>query len=120
MANSILDRKGIVVTSGFKYIAKEPLDPRFVAANEEELQIVNTDSAKRVFASFVEELKQVDVIDKDALKQIFKNVQLNVGVKGKELFMPIRLKLTGVSHGIELINIVNILGKEEVINRLLK
>jgi nondiscriminating glutamyl-tRNA synthetase len=88
--------------------------------NEEELQIVNTDSAKRVFASFVEELKQVDVIDKDALKQIFKNVQLNVGVKGKELFMPIRLKLTGVSHGIELINIVNILGKEEVINRLLK
>lgn len=89
-------------------------------ANEEELQIVNTDSAKRVFASFVEELKRVDVIDKDALKQIFKNVQLNVGVKGKELFMPIRLKLTGVSHGIELINIVNILGKEEVINRLLK
>lgn len=40
MANSILDRKGIVVTSGFKYIAKEPLDPRYVVTDEEELQSI--------------------------------------------------------------------------------
>ena len=47
-------------------------------------------------------------------------MQNKVGVKGKDLYMPIRLKLTGVTHGIELINIVNILGKEEVISRLKK
>ena len=88
--------------------------------NEEELQVLNSETAPKVFSAFVDELKKLDVIDKDNLKQAFKNVQLSVGVKGKDLFMPIRLKLTGVSHGIELINIVNILGKEEVINRLLK
>jgi nondiscriminating glutamyl-tRNA synthetase len=88
--------------------------------NEEELQVLNSETACKVFLSFVEELKKLDVVDKDNLKQAFKNVQSSVGVKGKDLFMPIRLKLTGVSHGIELINIVNILGKEEVINRLSK
>ena len=57
---------------------------------------------------------------KDNLKVAFKNVQTSLGVKGKDLYMPIRLKLTSVTHGIELINIINILGKEEVINRLRK
>ena len=88
--------------------------------NQEELEMVNKDSSKKVFTSFIEELNSLDEINKDNLKQAFKNVQNKVGVKGKDLYMPIRLKLTGVTHGIELINIVNILGKEEVIERLKK
>ena len=88
--------------------------------NEEELAILNSETAPKVFATFIEELKKLEEVTKDTLKQAFKNTQLAVGVKGKDLYMPIRLKLTGVSHGIELINIVNILGKDEVIARLQK
>lgn len=86
----------------------------------EDLEMVNSDSARKVFDYFIKEIEQLDEINKDNLKQAFKNVQNQAGVKGKELYMPIRLKLTSVSHGIELINIVNMLGKEEVINRLKK
>lgn len=88
--------------------------------NEEELAVLNSETAPKVFEKFVEELKKIDEVTKDNLKLVFKTVQTEVGVKGKDLYMPIRLKLTGVSHGIELINIVNILGKDEVINRLSK
>ncbi len=88
--------------------------------NEEELKMVSSELAKKVYATFINELNSLSEITKDNLKQVFKNVQNLVGVKGKDLYMPIRLKLTGVSHGIELINIVNILGKDEVISRLSK
>ena len=32
--------------------------------------------------------------------------------------MPIRIKLTGQMHGIEMFNIIDILGKEETLKRL--
>ena len=67
-----------------------------------------------------EELEKIDEVTPETIKQAFKNVASNYGVKGKNLFMPIRLKLTGVSHGIELVNIIKILGKNEVIARLEK
>ena len=66
----------------------------------------------------VKELEKIEEINAETVKQAFKNVSSTTGVKGKNLFMPIRLKLTGVSHGIELVNIIKILGKEEVIRRL--
>ena len=66
----------------------------------------------------VKELESIEEVTPETIKQAFKNVASSTGVKGKNLFMPIRLKLTGVSHGIELVNIIKILGKNEVINRL--
>ena len=88
--------------------------------SEEELALVNSDTSKKVFEALINEIKDLEEITKDNLKVAFKNVQTSLGVKGKDLYMPIRLKLTSVTHGIELINIINILGKEEVINRLRK
>ena len=32
--------------------------------------------------------------------------------------MPLRLALTGYEHGVEMYNILNILGKDEVLNRI--
>jgi nondiscriminating glutamyl-tRNA synthetase len=40
------------------------------------------------------------------------------GVKGKELFMPIRAALTGVVHGPELDRVFAVLGKESAVKRL--
>ena len=39
-------------------------------------------------------------------------------VKGKMLYMPIRIKTTGLMHGPELPNTLYLLGKEEVLKRL--
>ena len=38
--------------------------------------------------------------------------------KGKDLFMPIRVKITGSGHGPELVGILDVLGRDEVIARL--
>ena len=52
------------------------------------------------------------------IKEIFKAIQAETGLKGKPLFMPVRLKLTGQLHGAELANIIPILGKELTLKRL--
>jgi len=39
-------------------------------------------------------------------------------VKGKNLFMPIRIQTTGVMHGPDLPRSLSILGKDEVLRRL--
>ena len=93
------------------------LNPKEVT-DENDLVMLNLETSPLAFKGFVEELEKIDEVTPDTIKQAFKNVASNYGVKGKNLFMPIRLKLTGVSHGIELVNIIKILGKEEVINRL--
>lgn len=89
-------------------------------SSEEDLAFLNLDSSPIVFNALVSELQQIEEITPEAIKQAFKNIGFTTGIKGKNLFMPVRLKLTGVSHGIELVNIIKILGKEEVINRLKK
>jgi nondiscriminating glutamyl-tRNA synthetase len=51
---------------------------------------------------------------------LFKAVQVETGLKGKALFAPIRVQLTGSIHGPELAKVLPILGKEELLNRLRK
>jgi glutamyl-tRNA synthetase len=40
------------------------------------------------------------------------------GAKGKALFMPLRLALTGLEHGPELANLLPLIGREKVLERL--
>ena len=47
-------------------------------------------------------------------------VKEKTGKKGKELFMPIRIALTGMEHGPELPVLLPLLGPEKVKDRLLK
>ena len=47
-----------------------------------------------------------------------KKIQKASGYKGKDLYMPVRALLTGQVHGPELSNILEILGKEEILRRL--
>ncbi|MCR9213491.1 MAG: glutamate--tRNA ligase [Proteobacteria bacterium] len=45
-------------------------------------------------------------------------VKEETGAKGKELFMPLRLALTGKSHGPEMNNLLPLIGREKVLERL--
>ena len=85
---------------------------------EEETSILNSESAKIVIPQFKEKLLNTTEINKDSVKAIFKSIQSETGIKGKDLYMPIRIKLTGQMHGIEMFNIIDILGKDEVLSRL--
>lgn len=78
------------------------------------------DEEKKVLIAFKSELKnnEASFYTKDSFKNIINNVIQKTSKKGKDLYMPIRLSLTGKEHGVELYNIVNILGKLETIKRL--
>ena len=54
----------------------------------------------------------------DTWKIWTKSIQEKTGRKGKELFMPIRLALTGQEHGPELKNLLLLIGRERTLNRL--
>ena len=52
------------------------------------------------------------------IKQAINNVKEKAGVKGKMLFMPIRIKSTGIMHGPELDYTLYLLGKKKVLENL--
>ncbi|HEX3015170.1 MAG TPA: glutamate--tRNA ligase [Desulfobacteria bacterium] len=51
-------------------------------------------------------------------KRMLKEVGKELGVKGKEIFMPVRVALTGHTHGPDLNRVMAILGQDGVVRRL--
>jgi glutamyl/glutaminyl-tRNA synthetase len=89
-----------------------------VSLTGEQKQILSDETSKQVLSIL---LKQVDAlleITTDNFKPQLNEVQSQSGVKGKNLFMPVRLALTAEEHGPELGLIAYVLGKEEVLKRL--
>jgi glutamyl-tRNA synthetase len=68
---------------------------------------------KQILKLLCEELENGNSSDDIILKQI----ETRTGVSGKSLFLPIRLATTGKSHGPHVLQILNILGREEVLRR---
>ena len=48
------------------------------------------------------------------------NTKEKANVKGKMLFMPIRIKCSGVMHGPELASTIYLIGRDKVLDRLSK
>ena len=65
-----------------------------------------------------EELNNVEEIDEEYAKGFMKKIQNATGIKGKNLFMPARVALTGSLHGPEFVNILVLLGKENILKRI--
>ena len=76
------------------------------------------DSNPASFNALADEIEALEELTPDTIKLALKAAITKANVKGKNFYMPVRLKLTGVEHGIELFNIIRILGKEETCNRL--
>lgn len=85
----------------------------------EAIDILNSPDGKKALALFIEKFQQLLTLDAVAIKAIFKSIQQETGLKGKPLYMPVRLKITGQLHGAEMANIIPILGKANTLKRLL-
>lgn len=81
-------------------------------------EIVNNETSKQVFSLLISKIEALLEISTDNFKPLLSEVQKETGVKGKNLFMPVRLVLTGEEHGPELGLIAYVLGKEEVLKRI--
>lgn len=83
------------------------------ALHEAEKEIIATEDAKNVIVTFKGALETMDTFDEEAIKLAIKSVQKETGIKGKNLFMPIRIATSGVQHGPELAKTIEALGKEK-------
>ena len=67
---------------------------------------------------FLRKIEQAEDIDEDFTKKVFKEIQKETGIKGKNLFMPIRILISGKTHGPELAKLMMFLDKEKILKRL--
>ena len=83
---------------------------KFLRENEDSLKVIN---------AFYEKIKNLEeVLSKEIFKKLVKEIQKELKVKGKRLYMPLRIALTGKMQGLELDALVKFLGKDRVLKRL--
>ncbi|RUM61516.1 MAG: glutamate--tRNA ligase, partial [Persephonella sp.] len=81
-------------------------------------EFIQSETGKAVLKLFYEKVKDRENIDRNEFKKITKEIQKELKVKGKNLFMPIRVALTGKASGVDMALLIEALGKERVLKRL--
>jgi nondiscriminating glutamyl-tRNA synthetase len=89
-----------------------------ITYNEEASAVLAGEQVPEVLSAFVNELQNAEDFSADKVKASIKAVQKATGQKGKNLFMPIRVAITGQTHGPDLPKSIAVLGKDIVIARL--
>ncbi|MCQ4924455.1 glutamate--tRNA ligase [Tissierella carlieri] len=102
------------VVNKVEFIFKDYLD----IVEEDALEIIKGEQVGIVLTAIKEELNNIEEIDEEYAKGFMKIIQKATGVKGKNLFMPARVALTGMAHGPEFVNILVLLGKENILKRI--
>jgi glutamyl-tRNA synthetase len=96
--------------------AREYVNNLFINAlsgDEENLKIIQ--SAGQEFFILALEVVNPGISD---WKQTCKDIEARTGKKGKELFMPLRVAITGQTRGPELDKVIKLIGLERVLERL--
>lgn len=81
-------------------------------------EVLSEESLDTVINAFSEALREAEEVTVDSVKAMIKTVMKSTKLKGKFVYMPIRIALTGQMHGPELPNIVALLGRDTCLNRL--
>ncbi|TMU83295.1 glutamate--tRNA ligase [Bacillus sp. BHET2] len=80
--------------------------------------VLDEEEVPEVLQAFLNEIEALENYEAAEIKSSIKAVQKSTGHKGKKLFMPIRVAVTGQTHGPELPNAIELLGKDTVKHRL--
>lgn len=86
--------------------------------NQEAKAVLEEEQVPEVLSTFAAKLEELEEFTPDNIKASIKAVQKETGHKGKKLFMPIRVAVTGQTHGPELPQSIELIGKETAIQRL--
>ena len=87
--------------------------------DEEAKEFMKSDEViPKVVEVLKEEIESTSNWSVETLQEVINNVKEKAGVKGKMLFMPIRIAASGIMHGPELADTLYLIGKEEILNRL--
>ncbi|WP_270311768.1 glutamate--tRNA ligase [Vagococcus fluvialis] len=81
-------------------------------------EVLAGETVPEVLAAFAKNIAELEVFEAADIKACIKAVQKETGVKGKNLFMPIRVAVSGQMHGPELAETIMLLGKEKVLDHI--
>ncbi len=85
--------------------------------SEEDKEVLETESSQTLFRFWVENIQNSSEINEELINELLKLSAQELGIKGKNLYPPLRLALYGNAHGPELPTIIEILEKEKVLKR---
>lgn len=86
--------------------------------SEEAKNILLDEDFPRVAELFKEKITALEELTPETAKQMLKALTKELKLGGKKVYMPLRVALTGQTHGPELFYIIPILGKEKALARL--
>ena len=87
---------------------------------QEAVTILQAETLPTVLELFQSKVLTSPVLDAPTAKIILKEITKELNLKGKDVFMPIRIALTGQVHGPDLDKIIALLGKDNINGRLSK
>jgi nondiscriminating glutamyl-tRNA synthetase len=85
--------------------------------NEDMVSFLKEHQLQKLIETFKLEIKTIDW-SPEAIQQLMKDISVSLGIKGKPLFMGLRIATTAELHGPSLPNMLALLPKETVISRL--
>ncbi len=85
---------------------------------EEAKTVLEDADSRMVNREFMKAIEASTSLGSDNWKEIAKDVSVKSGKKGRSLYGPIRAALTGSTSGIELLEVINFLGRDEVLKRI--
>ena len=86
--------------------------------NEEAHEIMKDADIPKVMEVFKTKLAVLDPVEPAAVQAILKGITKELKLGGKKVYMPVRIAVTGKMHGLELINLIPLIGKERTLARI--
>ncbi|MCP0887525.1 glutamate--tRNA ligase [Ligilactobacillus sp. WILCCON 0076] len=88
------------------------------ALTEDAKKELAEESAKTVLNLFAQKINELPLFDGVSIMAAIKEIQKETKIKGRKLYMPIRIATTREMHGPELAPSIELLGRQKVLNHL--
>ena len=99
-------------------LTKKFFDTNFVIEQDAKEFMDSDPQTKEVVKVFKECIENTTEWTADVLANVINEVKEKAGVKGKMLYMPIRIAASGIMHGPELADTLYLIGKDEILRRV--
>lgn len=86
--------------------------------NESVQSFLSMETSPTLYEAFIEEIKESPKLDETSFREMIKTVQKSTKIKGKGLYMPLRVAITGITSGPEYFLFPDLVGKEGMLERL--
>lgn len=86
--------------------------------DDEAAEVLKDENVPLVMTAFKDKINEMEEITPENTKALLKSLTKELKLGGKKVYMPLRVALTGQTHGPELYYIIPILGRDRILVRL--